>query len=104
MTEPDDLRKQWRAKMGNAPIQSCGRLDMRTWLPEPVRVGRVESDAIRYVYFEDGAEVVVLGDRADFVAFSAADHAALMAELSAKDEELGRLRKLVPPPADGRGS
>lgn len=73
MTDYDSALSQWREAVAARPVKSCGRLDMHTYLPEPVTVGRVTSDRVRYVYFEDGTEVVVLGDYADDVAFHAAD-------------------------------
>lgn len=59
---------------------------MSTYLPEPVTVGRVTSDRVRYVYFEDGTEVIVLGLYADDVAFRAADYDAVISDLRAKLE------------------
>ena len=63
----------WRKKVQDYPIKSCGRLDMSTYLPEEVTLGRVASDRVRYVYFEDGTECIVLGKYCDQVAFRAAD-------------------------------
>ncbi len=77
--------EQWRKQMHDKPIKSCGRLDLCTYLPEPAKVGRVKSDCVRYVYFEDGSECVVLGDGCDFVAYRAADWAK-------RDAEINRLR------------
>lgn len=68
-----ERKQQWVESCKETPIRSCGRLDMHTYLPDEVTVGRVTSDRIRYVYFEDGTEVVVLGKYADQVAFRAAD-------------------------------
>ncbi len=70
----DELKQKWRDHIEDAPIKSCGRLDLSTELLEAVTVGRVTSDRIRYVYFEDGEECVVLGEHCDFVAFKAADY------------------------------
>lgn len=74
-------REQWRGKMPDAPIKSCGRLDMATYMPDEVTVGRVTSDRVRYVYFEDGSECIVLGKLCDYVAFRAADYDARIAAL-----------------------
>ena len=70
----DEQKKKWREQMKDAPIKSCGRLDGATYLCSEVTVGRVESDVVRYVYFEDGREVICVGELADFVAFRAADY------------------------------
>lgn len=67
------LERRWREKVLEVPPMSCGRLDMHTKLIEPVRVLRTTSDRVRCIYFEgEHAEVVCLGERADFVAYAAA--------------------------------
>ena len=71
---------EWLAAIESKPVKSCGRLDMHTYLPEPATVGRVTSDRVRYVYFEDDTESVVLGDSADHVAFRAFDYERLRRE------------------------
>lgn len=89
----EEQRNQWLEACDALPIKSCGRLDMATWLVEPVTVGRVTSESVRYVYFDDGAEVVVLGTRCDEVAFCAAEYTRLRAltrELQAENERLRR--------------
>lgn len=93
-----DQYQQWRDAMPSQPIKSCGRLDMATYLPDPVTVGRMESDRIRYVYFADESECVVVGGLCDFVAFRAADYdklAAQLAAVTAQRDELLRAAKAV---------
>lgn len=75
----DTLEQKYADSLNEMPRFKCGRLDMNTYLPDPVRVGRVESDVVRYIYFDDGEEVIVLGQRADEVAFAAAQYHALTA-------------------------
>ena len=84
--------QEWREQMREYPVKSCGRLDMATYMPDEVTVGRVTSDRVRYVYFEDGSEVICLGQLCDHVAFRAADYAATVA---AKDAEIARLREAL---------
>jgi hypothetical protein len=88
-----DQNTKWREAMASQPIESCGRLDMETFLPDPVKVGRVESDRIRYVYFADKSECVVVGNLCDFVAFRAADYDSLKAQLAAANAQVTSLRK-----------
>lgn len=64
--------EEWEASLGELGPMSCGRLDMSTSLMEPVRVGRVESDQVRYIYHADGTESIVLGRYCDQVAYAAA--------------------------------
>ncbi len=68
------LQKKWDQGIIDLPIKSCGRLDAHTYLPEPTTVGRVTSDRVRYVYFEDGTEVIVLGAYCDEVAYAATQY------------------------------
>lgn len=63
---------QWDAQMEAQPIKSCGRLDMSTYMPTEETLGRVTSDRVRYVYFEDAPEAIVLGTMCDHVAYRAA--------------------------------
>ena len=79
---------KWNEQIQQYPIKSCGRLDMATYLPGDVEVGRVTSDRIRYVYFEDGTEVVCIGSLCDHVAYRASTHAELEAENAALHEEI----------------
>lgn len=78
----------WRDSMEQHPIESCGELDVATTLTGKVTVGRVSSAIIRYVYFEDGSEVVCVGAFADFVAFQAADYHKRIAELEDQLQDL----------------
>lgn len=71
------LDEKWEAALSKLPPWKCGRIDMHTYLIEPVTVGRVTSDIVRYIYFEDGQEVIVLGQRADEVAYAASKYRAL---------------------------
>jgi len=48
-TDPDP---KWDASLAALPPWKCGRLDMATWLGQPVQAGRVLSDVVKYVYFE----------------------------------------------------
>lgn len=91
----DEQTALWREQIAAKPIKSCGRLDMHTYLPSPARVGRVKSDVVRYVYFEDGSECIVLGQLADCVAFRAADYGAVVAERDAARAENEGLRGLL---------
>jgi hypothetical protein len=74
----------------------CGRLDMNTWLTEEVEVGRVRSDVVRYVYFEDSKEVIVLGQRADEIAYAASKYHDLRAQNAALLDALQRILADVP--------
>lgn len=76
----ESLKAKWRSQMPEKPIDSCGRLDMDTHLCEPATVGRVTSDRVRYVYFADGEECIVLGEWCDFVAFRAADYDTIVSD------------------------
>lgn len=87
-TPDDPIVKEWRAQLAEAPIKHCGRLDMATYMPDEVSVGRVTSDRVRYVYFEDGSEVICLGNFCDHVAFRAADY-------DSRDAEIARLRSAL---------
>lgn len=80
--------QEWRDSIEKYPIKSCGRLDMQTSMPSEVTVGRVTSDRVRYVYFEDGSEVICLGKLCDYVAFKAADYTRVVAEKDARIAEL----------------
>lgn len=82
----EELNK-WREAMRRTEIRSCGRLDMATYMPENETLGRVTSDRVRYVYFEDGSECIVLGKFCDHVAFRAADYDARIAQLEAELQE-----------------
>lgn len=88
MTDQVEL---WRAALAEFPVESCGRLDMSTTMSEPVIVGRVESDVVRYVYFKDGRECIVLGPLADHVAFRAADYDALATEKRERESKAAEL-------------
>ncbi len=90
---PIDAR--YEAALDKLPTWKCGRLDMNTYLPKPAQVGRVESDIVRYIYFEDDAEVVVLGQRADEMAYAAAHYRRLKAALLSRDAEVARLREAL---------
>lgn len=63
--------EKWEQSLLGLPIESCGRLDMHSFLPDPQTVGRVTSDQVRYVYFENGEEVIVIGKNCDEVAYAA---------------------------------
>lgn len=95
----------WRDSMEQHPIESCGELDVATHLTGKVTVGRVSSAIIRYVYFEDGSEVVCVGAFADFVAFRAADYDKRIAELEDQlqdlNDELDQWREADGGPDDG---
>jgi len=67
-----DADRLWDEQCAAAPIRSCGRLDMSTYTPTEETLGRVASDRVRYVYFEDGSECIVLGTMCDHVAYRAA--------------------------------
>ena len=88
------INAKWRKQMASAPIKSCGRLDMSTSLPDEETLGRVTSDRVRYVYFEDGSECIVLGKFCDFVAFQAADHARLLSAYESVLRERDELRPI----------
>ena len=88
----DEATALWREQIAAKPIKSCGHLGMHTYLPSPARVGRVESDVVRYVYFEDASECIVLGQLSDYVAFRAADYGAVAAERDAARAELAAMR------------
>lgn len=93
----DEQKKKWREQMKDAPIKSCGRLDGATYLCSAVTVGRVESDVVRYVYFEDGREVICVGELADFVAFRAADYFdAIEDAVAAERERIAREIEALP--------
>lgn len=85
------LEPKYVEALEKLPRFKCGRLDLNTYLAEPVKVGRVESDVVRYIYFDDGAEVLVLGQRADEIAFAAAQYHELRASLTAARAELERV-------------
>jgi hypothetical protein len=83
----DDMEQRYAAALAKLPPWRCGRLDLNTYLPEPATVGRVTSDVVRYVYFEDGQEVVVLGQRADEIAYAASKYRELLAESGRRETE-----------------
>lgn len=85
------LKAEWRSQMPEKPIDSCGRLDMGTHLCEPATVGRVTSDRVRYVYFADGKECIVLGEWCDFVAFRAADYDTIVSDNERLRADIARL-------------
>lgn len=87
----ESLKAEWRSQMPEKPIDSCGRLDMNTHLCEPATVGRVTSDRVRYVYFADGEECIVLGEWCDFVAFRAADYDTIVSDNERLRAEIARL-------------
>ena len=71
---PSNSNPNWEAALKAMPIKSCGRLDLHTFLVDTATVGRVSSDRVRYVYFEDGSECVVLGGNCDLVAYASANY------------------------------
>ena len=81
-----DMERRYVEVLAKLPDWKCGRLDINTYLPEAVRVGRVESDIVRYIYFEDGQEVVVIGKRADEMAFAASQYRNLLRALAQEAE------------------
>jgi hypothetical protein len=89
--EPKSMREMYLAAMAKLPPFHSGRLAMNTWLPEPVRVGRVESDIVRYIYFEDSQEVIVLGQRADEIAFAASEYVPLKTRIAELETDLKAL-------------
>lgn len=89
MTNDKHSPEAWREQIAARPPASCGRLDMHTYLAEPAVAGRITNDRVRYVYFDDEQEVIVVGNYADAVAFCAADwkvQRALVADLLAACE------------------
>lgn len=74
------LEEKYVAALAELPPWKCGRIDLNTYLPEPATVGRVTSDIVRYIYFEDGQEVIVLGQRADEIAYAASKYRSLLAQ------------------------
>lgn len=87
------VEEKYIAAMKKLPPFKCGRLDMNTYMSEPVTVGRVTSDIVRYVYFEDGQEVIVLGQRADEVAYAASKYQALLTAAERVEELEALLRE-----------
>lgn len=77
---------EWEAAIRKMPPTRCGRLDMATSLMEVVEVGRVVSDRVKYVYVDgDEDETVVVGQRADEVAYAAACYIQQAAAPSAEE-------------------
>lgn len=95
MIDTKDLDAKYVASLAKLPPWKCGRIDLNTSLTEPVRVGRVESDVVRYIYFDDGEEVIVLGQRADEMAYAASRYRALLDALDAARAENARMKTLL---------
>lgn len=86
----NEQRDLWAKKTHDLEVTHCGRLDLSTSMPDEVSLGRVTSDRVRYVYFGDGSECIVLGKFCDHVAFRAWEYQRLLArvnELSALCED-----------------
>lgn|GEM_PF-3926562 len=91
-TDPDP---KWDASLAALPPWKCGRLDISTWLTEPVQAGRVLSDVVKYVYFEGGEEVIVVGKHADSIAYAAAQYRRLAAEVARLSKPSPAVARLV---------
>lgn len=84
-------RQKYLEAIDKLPPWNCGRIDMDTYIPTPVEVGRVKSDQVRYIYFDDKVECVVVGPRCDHMAFAAGEYRTMQATITALRAEVERL-------------